>query len=107
VDGRPGGRGRAGTGVAGAVVSAGPAVDPKARQEQYTGTGGIVGLRIRLDPLRGRETIIAPLSSAGARQRQLWTNLYLAETHWLKDALASALLPTFEEIERGWSVQAD
>jgi hypothetical protein len=37
----------------------------------------------------------------------LWTNLYLAETHWLKDALASALLPTFEEIERGWSVQAD
>jgi hypothetical protein len=97
----------AGSEVAGAVVSAGPAIDPKAPDEQYTGTGGIVGLRTRVDPLRYRETIIVPLSPDGARQKQLWRSLYEAETHWLRDALAAASLPTFEEIERGWSVPAD
>jgi hypothetical protein len=97
----------ASTGVAGAVASAGPAIDPKAREEEYVGTGGIVGLRTRLDPLRVRETILIPLSPAGARHKQLWRSIYEAETHWLKDALASASLPTFEEIERGWSVPAD
>ena len=55
----------AGTGVAGAVVSAGPAIDPTATEEEYVGTGGIVGLRKRLDPLRYRETIIVALSPAG------------------------------------------
>ena len=97
----------AGTEVAGAVVSAGPAIDPKAPEEQYVGTHGVVGLRTRLDPLRYRETIIVPLSPAGARHRQLWRSLYEAETNWLIDALASASLPTFDEIERGWSVRAD
>jgi hypothetical protein len=96
-----------GTGVAGAVVSAGPAVDPKAPEEHYAGTGSIVGLRARLDPIRYRETIIVPLSPVGGRQQQLWSSLYDAETHWLKDALASASLPTFEEIEHGWSVPAE
>jgi hypothetical protein len=86
------------------VVSAGPAIDPRAPDEQYVGTGGIVGLRTRLDPLRYRETIIVPLSPAGGRQKQFWRGLYEAETHWLTDALASASLPTFEEIERDWSV---
>jgi hypothetical protein len=96
----------AGTDVVGVVVSAGPAIDPNAPDEQYVGTGGIVGLRTRLDPLRLRETIIVPLSPAGGRHKQLWSSFYEAETHWLKDALASASLPTFEEIERGWSVPA-
>lgn len=42
----------AGTGVAGAIVRAGPAIDPKApEEEEYAGPGGIVGLRTRLDPL--------------------------------------------------------
>ena len=40
----------AGTEVVGAVVSAGPAIDPKAPEEHYVGIGGIVGLRTRLDP---------------------------------------------------------
>jgi hypothetical protein len=97
----------AGTGVAGAVVSAGPAIDPKAPEEEYTGRGGIVGLRTRLDPLRFRETIIVPLSPAGARRKQVWRGIYEAETHWLKDSLVSASLPGFEEIERGWSVPVD
>jgi hypothetical protein len=97
----------AGTGIAGAVVSAGPAVDPKAPEEHYTGTGGIVGLRARLVPFRYRETIIVPLSPAGGRQQQLWASLYEAETHWLENALTSASLPTLEEIERGWSVPAE
>jgi hypothetical protein len=96
----------AATGVAGAVVSAGPAIDPKAQEEEHVGTGGIVGLRTRLDPLRVRETIIVPLSPARARHKQLWRSIYQAETHWAKDALASASLPTLEEIERGWSVPA-
>lgn len=61
----------AGTDVVGAVVSAGPAIDPNAPDEQYGGTGGIVGLRRRLDPLRLRETIIGPLSPAGGRHKQL------------------------------------
>jgi len=86
-------------------VTAGPAIDPKAPEEHYAGNGGIVGLRTRLDPLCHRETIIMP--QAGGRQKQLWRSLYDAETHWLRDALASASLPTFEEIERGWSVPAD
>ncbi len=97
----------AGSGVAGAVVSAGPAIDPRPPDERYVGTHGVVGLRTRLDPLRYRETIIVPLSPAGARDKQLWRSLYEAETHWLTDALASASLPTNEEIERGWSVPAD
>lgn len=97
----------AGTGVAGAVVSAGPAIDPRAPEQEYIGPCGFVGLRTRLDPLRYRETIIVPLSSAGARHKQLWRSIYKAETHWLKDALASASLPTFEDIERGWSVPSD
>jgi hypothetical protein len=97
----------AGTGVAGAVVSAGPAVDPKEPGEHYTGTRGIVGVRTRLDPLRYRETIIVPLSPDGAHQRPLWRSIYEAETHWLKDALAAASLPSFEEIENGWSAPAE
>lgn len=72
----------AGTGVAGVVISAGPAMDPKAAKEEYVGTGGIFGLRTRLDPLRYRETIIVALSAEGARHKQLWKSLYEAETHW-------------------------
>jgi len=96
-----------GTGVAGVVISGGSRIDPSAAAEEYVGPGGIVGLRTRLDALRSREAIIVPLSPAGARQKQLWRTLYDAETHWLRDALASASLPAFEEIERGWSVAAD
>jgi hypothetical protein len=96
-----------GTGVVGAVVSAGPTIDPKAPGEEYSGRGGIIGLRTRLDPLRFRETIIVPLSPAGARHKQLWRSIYEAETHWLKDSLVSASLPSFEEIERGWSVPSN
>ena len=73
----------AGTGVAGAVISCGTRIDPSTPDEEYVGTGGIVGLRRRLDPLRFRETIIIPLSPAGARHKQLWTSLHEAETHWL------------------------
>lgn len=97
----------AGTGLTGAVISCGPRIDPSLPDEEYAGTGGIVGLRRRLDPLRFRETIIIPLSPAGARHKQLWRSLYETETHWLADALAAAKLPTIEEIERGWSVPAD
>ena len=96
-----------GTGVVGAVVSAGPTIDPKAPGEDYFGRGGIIGLRTRLDPLRFRETIIVPLSPAGARHKQLWRSIYEAETHWLKDSLVSGSLPGFEEIERGWSVPSN
>lgn len=96
-----------GTGVVGAVVSTGPTVNPKAPGEEYSGRGGIIGLRTRLDPLRFRETIIVPLSPAGARHKQLWRSIYEAETHWLKDSLVSASLPSFEEIERGWSVPSN
>jgi hypothetical protein len=96
-----------GTAVAGAVISCGPRIDPSAVGEHYAGTGGIVGLRTRLDPLRFRETIIVPLSADGARHKQLWRRLYEAETHWLADALTSASLPALEEVERGWSVATE
>jgi hypothetical protein len=72
-----------GTDVAGAVVSCGPRIDPSASEEDYAGTGGIVGVRTRLDALRRREIIIVPLSAGGARHKQLWRSLYEAETHWL------------------------
>lgn len=97
----------AGSGIAGAVITCGPRLDPSAPKEQYVGTSGIVGLRTRVDPIRYRETIIVALSPDGARHTQLWRNLYAAEEHWLENALASASLPTFEEIERGWSVPTD
>ena len=96
-----------GTTVAGVVISSGPRVDPSAIEEDYAGTGGIVGLRTRLDPLRIRETIIVPLSAEGARHKQLWKNLYVTEAHWLADTLTSASLPALKEIECGWSLPVE
>jgi hypothetical protein len=96
----------AGTDVAGVVASCGSRLDPSAQDESYVGTGGIVGLRRRLDPLRVRETIIVPLSEAGAGHKQLWASLYDAEPGWIPGALRSAALPGLEDIERGWSLPA-
>lgn len=65
--------------VAGVVVSCGQQVGPSVVAEEYTGTGGILGLRYRLDALRMREVIIIPLSSDSARQVGFWRALYDAE----------------------------
>lgn len=96
----------AGTDAAGLVVSCGSRLDPSSEVDTYEGTGGIVGLRRRLDPLRARETIIVPLSKAGAGHKRLWANLYDSERRWLAGALRAASLPGLEDIERGWSLPA-
>jgi hypothetical protein len=93
-----------GTDIAGVVVSCGSRVDPSAQADTYAGSGGIVGLRRRLDPLRTRETIIVPLSRTGASRAKLWAGLYDAEPRWMPDALRAASLPGPDDIERGWSV---
>lgn len=90
--------------VAGVVVSCGQQVAPGAVTEAYTGTGGIIGLRHRLDALRMREAIIIPLSPEGGRQAGLWRALYDAEPGWCDNALASASLPGLADIEIGWSI---
>ncbi len=94
----------AGTDVAGVVASCGPCLDTASPDETCTGVGDIVGLRRRLDPLRARETIIVPLSSAGVKNAPMWGSLYDSEPAWLADALMRASLPGVEDIERGWSV---
>lgn len=94
----------AGTDIAGVVVSCGSRVDPSAQAETYAGSGGIVGLRRRLDPLRTRETIIVPLSGTGAGHKKLWAGMYDAEPRWLPAALGAASLSGPDEIERGWSL---
>jgi hypothetical protein len=96
-------------GTAGVVVSCGPLIDTRAMAGDYIGTGGIAGLRRRLDALRARETIVVPLSPAGASHARLWRDLYDAEPQWLAEALKSASLPGVDAIESGWSVpvQAD
>ena len=96
-------------GTAGVVVSCGPLIDTSGAAEDYTGTGGIAGLRRRLGALQVRETIVVPLSPAGARHGRLWRDLYDAEPQWLADALRAASLPGIDAIESGWSVpvQAD
>jgi hypothetical protein len=93
----------AGTGVAGVVVSCGPRLDTASPDETYAAAGGISGLRRRLDPLRARETIIVPLSTAGAKTAPMWTSLYDLEPRWLDDALMRASLPGVDDIERGWA----
>lgn len=90
--------------VAGVVVSCGQQVAPNAVTEAYTGTGGITGLRHRLDALRMRETIIIPLTSVGGQHMGFWRALYDAEPSWCDNALMSASLPGLTEIEIGWSV---
>ena len=96
----------AGSDIAGVTVSCGERIDPGSRPETYRGRAGITGLRRRLDLLRVRETIIIPLSQAGADRAQLWADLYDGEPGWVARALASASLPGLEEIERGWSLPA-
>jgi hypothetical protein len=96
----------AGTDVAGVVVSCGSRLDPSAQDESYAGTGGIIGLRRHLDPLRARETIIVPLSKVGAGHQRLWVSLYDAEPGWMPAALRSAALPGLQDIDRSWSSPA-
>lgn len=93
----------AGTDVAGVVVSCGPRLGTASLDETYAATGGIVGLRRRLDPLRARETIIVPISRTGVNCAPMWSSLYNSEPRWLADALMRASLPGVEDIERGWS----
>lgn len=95
-----------GTDIVGVVVSCGSRIDPSAQDETSAGTGGIVGMRRRLDPLRVRETIIVPMSEQGACHKRLWTSLYDDEQAWISEALRSASLPGLEDIERGWSLPA-
>ena len=97
--------GDAGTG--GVVVSCGQQIGPRAVTEDYRGTGGIIGLRRRLDALRMRETIIVPLTPDATGQASMWRDMrdmYDAEPGWLERQLRAASLPGIAAIEVSWSV---
>ncbi len=81
------------TGIAGAVVSSGPLISPRAQAQEYAGPGGIFGLRRGIDALRVRETVVVPLSPQGVRQAEMWRDLSDAEPPWLENALRAASLP--------------
>jgi hypothetical protein len=63
-------------GTAGVVVSCGQQIGPRAVTEDYRGTGGIIGMRRRLDALRMHEIIIVPLTPDAAGQASLWRHMY-------------------------------
>jgi hypothetical protein len=86
------------TQTAGVVMTCGTQLQPGAWEETYTGPGGVVALRRRLDEARARETFIVPLSPTGARQAALWRRMYEAESGWTAQALERAGLPGLPEI---------
>lgn len=90
-----------GTGISGVVISSGILINPQAGTEDYTGTGGIIGLRRQIDALRARETIIIPLSRTGARHTAMWRAFYTSEPEWLDRALRAASLPDLDAITAG------
>jgi hypothetical protein len=84
----------------GIVMTSAASLAPENMEEEIAKDSAGIALRSAVSPLRGRESLILPLTKQGEAESEQWLALVRSESDWLPRALVERGLPSLDEILR-------